>query len=60
MSGNLGQGFSLLRLAHHSATVILPTVRRRLFKLRQQTLAERRCVSTQKNARLTGSAFRNH
>ena len=34
---------------HHSAIVNLPLVRRDLFQLRQQTLAERRCVSTQRN-----------
>ena len=53
-------GFFLLRLASLSAIIILPLVRRGLFQLRQQTPAERRCVSTQRNARLTGSAFRNH
>ena len=55
-----GQGLLLLRLTRDSASVILPLVRRGLFQLRQQTLAESCCVSTQRSARLTGSAFRNH
>ena len=50
----------MLRLTHHGAIVNLPLVRRDLFQLRQQTLAEHRCVPTQRNARLSGSAFRSH
>ena len=49
MSGNLDKASYCFSLARHNAIVILPLVRRGVFQLRQQTIAGRRCVSTQRN-----------